>query len=139
MSVDADRRARCARSATRRSPSSISSGEACRFYKIGVGALHGGGPAIVREVRARGADVFLDLKFHDIPNTVAGAVRRAAAVGRPTAHRARRRRADDAAGRRRMQQAIRRCGVLAVTVLTSLDEAECRGSLGSRRAAAHRG
>ena len=68
-----------------------------------------------------GADVFLDLKFHDIPTTVAGAVRSAVALGARlvTVH---------ASGGRAMLDAAQeassgRCGVLGVTVLTSMDDA----------------
>jgi orotidine-5'-phosphate decarboxylase len=81
------------------------------------------GPGIVRTLRERGVEVFLDLKLHDIPNTVRGAVERVVALGARlvTVH---------ASGGRAMLEAAQEaagaeCGVLAVTVLTSLD----RGAL----------
>ena len=95
-------------------------GEGCRFYKVGSELFTACGPAVVRALRDRGVDVFLDLKFHDIPNTVAGAVRSAAAMGvrLVTVH---------AAGGEAMLRAAvaaagdpSACGILAVTVLTSL-------------------
>ena len=93
-------------------------GDACRFYKVGNELFTAEGPDVVRRVRALGADVFLDLKFHDIPNTVAGGVRNAVRLGarlvtvHATGGEAMLRAAADAAGDA--------CGVLAVTILTSL-------------------
>ncbi|HEY9514409.1 MAG TPA: orotidine-5'-phosphate decarboxylase, partial [Gemmatimonadaceae bacterium] len=104
-------------------------GEACDFVKVGSELFTAAGPAVVRALSAGtggreesgGRDVFLDLKFHDIPATVRGAARSAAALGVRllTVH---------AAGGREMIEAAvegagEHCGVLAVTVLTSLDAA----------------
>jgi orotidine-5'-phosphate decarboxylase len=94
-------------------------GEACGFYKVGSELFTATGPSMVRQLRDRGKRVFLDLKFHDIPNTVRAGCRSAAACGASlvTVH---------AVGGRAMVEAAvdgagEECGVLAVTVLTSLD------------------
>ncbi len=52
-----------------------------RFYKVGLQLFTTAGPAAVRAAQERGAKVFLDLKLHDIPNTVASAVRSARDLG----------------------------------------------------------
>ncbi len=95
----------------------------CRWFKVGLELHTAEGPAMVHELRRRGFSVFLDLKFHDIPNTVAGAVRSAAAVGAEflTVH---------AAGGPAMLEAAAEAAdcvpnppqILAVTVLTSMDQ-----------------
>jgi orotidine-5'-phosphate decarboxylase len=98
--------------------------------KLGLEFFAANGPGGVRGVTADGAPLFLDLKLHDIPNTVAGAVR-AATVLRPsllTVHAAggaaMLRAAADAAGDAAAKIGIARPRVVAVTVLTSLAEAD---------------
>jgi len=99
-------------------------GESCRFYKVGSELFTACGPKVVRELRAREADVFLDLKLHDIPNTVAGGLRGAAALGARivTVHAA----GGEAMIRAAVQAAdgAGTCSVFAVTLLTSLDGSE---------------
>jgi orotidine-5'-phosphate decarboxylase len=94
-------------------------GDSCDFFKIGSELFTAAGPDAVRALRQRELDVFLDLKFHDIPNTVRGAVRSAAALGAAlvTVH--------GSGGHDMLSAAVEgagdRCHVLVVTVLTSLD------------------
>ena len=92
-------------------------------YKVGMQLYTAEGPGIVRELVDSGRRVFLDLKYHDIPNTVAAAVREAAGLGVSmlTIH---------AAGGGKMIHAAVEAArsvnpalmVLGVTVLTSMDE-----------------
>ncbi len=102
-------------------------GEAATTYKVGKQLFTAEGPQIVREIIASGRKVFLDLKFHDIPNTVAEAVRSAASLGVAmlTVH---------ASGGSKMLKAAAEAAaqspakplVLAVTVLTSLSDSDLR-------------
>ena len=98
-------------------------GEAVEWVKVGHQLFTRHGPDIVRRLRDTGRKVFLDLKFHDIPNTVARAVRSAAATGASLTN-------VHASGGRSMLTAAAEAGaeegidVVAVTVLTSLDAEE---------------
>ncbi|WP_194295845.1 orotidine-5'-phosphate decarboxylase [Alloalcanivorax profundimaris] len=95
--------------------------------KVGKELFTRGGPAVVEALRERGFQVFLDLKFHDIPNTVAGAVRAAADLGvwMVNVH---------ASGGGRMMDAAREAlaghaappRLIAVTVLTSQTDDDLR-------------
>src|SRR5262249_24778765 len=97
-------------------------GDACRFYKVGNELFTETGPSVVAALRELGCEVFLDLKFHDIPNTVAGGVRNAARMRASlvTVHAsggvAMLAAAVDAA-----RDAVGDCRILAVTILTSLN------------------
>ncbi|MEU9116568.1 orotidine-5'-phosphate decarboxylase [Streptomyces sp. NPDC048483] len=56
-------------------------GDECRFYKVGLELLTAAGPDLIKHLVAKGKEVFLDLKLFEIPNSVAGAVRAAGALG----------------------------------------------------------
>jgi orotidine-5'-phosphate decarboxylase len=98
-------------------------GDSALTYKVGMQLYTAEGPQLVRDLVSSGRRVFLDLKYHDIPNTVAAAVREAAQLGVSmlTVH---------ASGGKKMLRAAADSAlaaspeltVLAVTVLTSMDE-----------------
>ncbi len=98
--------------------------------KLGLEFFTANGPAGIREVAATGGPLFLDLKLHDIPNTVAGAGRAAVALapflmtvhcaGGPAMLRA----ATDAAGEAAAKTGTKRPQIIGVTVLTSLADAD---------------
>lgn len=97
----------------------------CLWVKVGLELFTAAGPDVLKPLIDSGLSVFLDLKFHDIPNTVAGAVRSAAKLGARmmTLH---------AGGGPTMLAAAREAlkdmdnppDLLAVTVLTSMDQAQ---------------
>jgi orotidine-5'-phosphate decarboxylase len=107
-----------------------------RWFKVGLELFCAEGPSVVRELRRRNFSVFLDLKLHDIPNTVAGAVRSVASLGAEllTVH---------AAGGSAMLEAAAEAAaslqnppqLLAVTVLTSMDRQQLK-AIGVDRAPA---
>jgi len=100
-------------------------GDSAHCYKVGMQLYTAEGPSIVRELVSSGRRVFLDLKYHDIPNTVGGAVREAAQLGvnMLTIHASGGGPMMRAASEAAASQSISPL-VLAVTVLTSLDDTE---------------
>jgi orotidine-5'-phosphate decarboxylase len=102
-------------------------GDTCQWFKVGMELYYAAGNHVVQQLRDRGFNVFLDLKLHDIPNTVAGAVRSATQAGASllTIH---------ASGGAAMMVAAAEAAsapgsprLLAVTVLTSMDASELAG------------
>ena len=100
-------------------------GDSASCYKVGMQLYTAEGPKVVRDLVASGRRVFLDLKYHDIPNTAAAAVREAASLGVSmlTIH---------ASGGGKMMRAATEAArtanaalmILAVTVLTSFDDSD---------------
>ena len=104
---------------------------ALRWVKVGSVLMTREGASLVRDLVGRGLSVFLDLKWHDIPNTVAGAVEAARSQGvrMATVH--------TLGGRTMLEAAVRAAGselgLVGVTVLTSLDAAAFGAAAGRRR------
>jgi orotidine-5'-phosphate decarboxylase len=109
----------------------------CRL-KVGKELFTHSGPALVTNLQQRGFEVFLDLKFHDIPNTVAAAVRAAAELGVWMVN------IHASGGRRMMEAAVAELEgldhkplLIGVTVLTSMSDADL-AELGYEETAAQR-
>ena len=102
-------------------------GDTCQWFKVGMELYYAAGNSIMHHLRDRGFNVFLDLKLHDIPNTVAGAVRSVTQAGASllTIHAG--------GGSAMMSAAVEAASapgaprLLAVTVLTSMDAAQLAG------------
>jgi len=99
----------------------------CTWFKVGLELYLAAGNSVVHELRQRGYSIFLDLKLHDIPNTVAGGVRSAASIGASllTVH--------SLGGPAMIEAAANEIAklqsppkLLAVTLLTSMDASQMR-------------
>jgi orotidine-5'-phosphate decarboxylase len=108
------------------------------MFKVGLELYMAAGPSIIREIKGLGAEVFLDLKYHDIPNTVARAAAEAARLGvamldlHLSGGAAMIRRAVDEVEATCTLNQIRRPALLGITVLTSLGD-ESLPALGIQR------
>ena len=108
-----------------------------KSFKVGSQLFTACGPAIVSRVKRHGLKVFLDLKYHDIPNTVAQAVAQATALGADIVNMhamggfEMMEAAAGAAEQAAKQQGIPQPILLSVTVLTSMDEATYQDVLGT--------
>ena len=118
--------------------------EGLRWVKVGLELFVQAGPGVVARLREQGLRVFLDLKFHDIPATMAGACRRAAALGAEliTVHACAGSEALQAAQAAAMEGAqsagLATPTLLAVTVLTSWDEHRLQRELAMSQGIAER-
>ncbi len=96
------------------------------FWKVGLELFTGSGPKILEVLKSRQKRIFLDLKFHDIPNTVAGACRSAASYGvdlltiHATAGRDALKAATEAVQVGAMQAGVKPPQLIAITLLTSI-------------------
>jgi len=110
------------------------------MFKIGSQLFTAAGPEMVREIVAKGGKIFLDLKFHDIPNTVAAAGVEATRLGvsifnvHASGGMEMMKRTADAVSETAIREGIERPKVIAVTLLTSIDD-KALGEIGIDRAA----
>jgi orotidine-5'-phosphate decarboxylase len=100
------------------------------FYKVGLQLFSGAGPPVVEWLRSEGKRVFLDLKLHDIPETVRRAAAAARAMGASllTVHGI----GGESMVRAAVEGTLGDTDVLVVTVLTSMDVATASAALGRR-------
>lgn len=99
------------------------------MFKIGSQLFTAAGPDIVRQIVAKGGRIFLDLKFHDIPNTVAAAAVEATRLGvsifnvHASGGVEMMKRTADVVAETAVREGIEKPNVIAVTLLTSIDDA----------------
>jgi orotidine-5'-phosphate decarboxylase len=112
-------------------------GDRARSLKVGSQLFTSVGPDIIREIKRRGKKLFLDLKFHDIPNTVARASEAAAELGvdifnvHVSGGMEMMRDAAQTTKAKASELGIEKPVVLGVTILTSIDETMFQSVLGS--------
>lgn len=100
--------------------------ESVSFFKVGLELFTATGPQILEELKSRQKRIFLDLKFHDIPNTVAGACRSAARYGvdlltiHSTCGKDGLKAAADAVKESAAKYGVKQPKLIAITVLTSI-------------------
>lgn len=105
-------------------------GETVGFYKVGMEMFYSAGPNIIKELKSRNKKVFLDLKLHDIPNTVGESIRALVKYGvdiitvHGTGGYSMLRRAKEVAIEEAKQRGIPAPKIIAITVLTSISPVE---------------
>jgi orotidine-5'-phosphate decarboxylase len=111
-------------------------GEQIDIFKVGLELFSSAGPSVVRSIQDRGKKVFLDLKFHDIPNAMARASLAAARLGvhmfnlHTSAGSEAMKRCTDAVVELCLKEDLQKPKVLGVTVLTSLEPEVLRREFG---------
>jgi len=106
--------------------------ESVGMFKVGMQLFTAAGPDVVRQIVSRGGRVFLDLKYHDIPNTVAMAGVEATRLGvsifnvHASGGSEMMKRAAEAVAETAQRESLARPKVIAVTVLTSIDQQTLR-------------
>jgi len=110
--------------------------EHINIFKVGSELFTSAGPKIIEEINAKGKKVFLDLKYHDIPNTVSRAAQAAAALGvfmlnvHTLGGLEMMKQAADALVKISLKKNIERPKLLGVTILTSIDQTALQNELG---------